>query len=165
MKKPILFKTPSFVRYSFASYCFLIICSLISSNIFSQNTSKSVSSPESDWSLFKELNGVQVFTQIDECNDFKNGTHYEYIMLRFVNTTSVNKKIKWSENLYYNGKCSNCDGNSDKPVFEFELGSNRIKQGDCGDDANDMFRIFNRFLNYTDKAVLTKYEFVNFEVK
>lgn len=161
MKKPLLFNSPSFIKYSLALICLF----LISLNLFSQNTSKSVSAPKPEWKLYKELNGIQVYTQTDECNDFKNGTYYEYIMLRFVNTTTDNKKIKWSENLFYNGKCTNCDGNSDKPFFEFELEANQIKQGDCGADVNDMFRIFNRFLNYNDKPVLTKYEFVNFEVK
>jgi hypothetical protein len=165
MKKPILFYPPSFIKSSFTFGCLFFYFFLISSNILSQNTSKSVSAPEGEWNLYMESNGVKIFTQNDECHDFKNGTHYEYLMLKFVNTTNVNKKIKWSENLYYNGKCTNCKGNSDKPIFEFDLEANETKQGNCGTDVNDMFRIFNRFLNYTDKPVLTKYEFINLEIK
>ena len=165
MKKPTLSITPSNTNLSFATACFLIFVFLISTELFSQNTSKTISAPENEWNLYIESNGIQIYTQNDECHDFKNGTHYEYLMLKFVNTTSVNKKIKWSENLYYNGKCSNCNGNSDKPIFEFELNANQTKQGKCDVDINDMFRIFNRFLNYTDKPVLTKYEIINLEIK
>ncbi|MBI5541280.1 MAG: hypothetical protein HY951_14535 [Bacteroidia bacterium] len=165
MIKLLYLITLSFVKSRFALFCFFVFFLLISSNLFSQNTSKTISAPEREWELLKEANGVQVFTQNDECHDFKNGTHYEYIILKFVNTTVDNKKIMWSENLFYNGICSTCDGNSDKTVFELELTSKQTKQGDCGVDNNDILRIFNRFLNYNDKPVLTKYEIVNFEVK
>lgn len=165
MRKLLPLITPSIAKSCFAITFIFSLSLLISSNLFSQNTSKTVSAPKGEWKLFKEANGVQVFAQIDECHDFKNGTHYEYTLLKFVNTTNEVKRIRWSENLYYNGICSTCDGNSDKNVFELELTYNQTKQGDCGVDNNDILRIFNRFLNYNDKPVLTKYEFVNFEVK
>jgi hypothetical protein len=161
MKKLLPLISPSFAKSCFTLIYFLIF----SLNLISQNSSKTITAPENEWKLYKELAGVKVYTQIDECHDFKNGTHYEYIMLKFVNTTLSNKKIKWVENLYYNGICNTCDGNSDKQVYEFELASKQIKQGNCELDENDMFRIFNRFLNYTDKPVLTKFELINFEIE
>ncbi len=117
--------------------------------------------PDNDWKLYKSINGIEIYYANEECHDFANGTHYEYIVFKFINTTSVSKKITWSENLYYNGKCNGCDGKSDNPLFEVELKSNETKQGGCGNDNGDVYRIFSRFLNYTDKPVLTKYDFTN----
>ena len=110
------------------------------------------------WKLYKSVDGIEIYTANKECHDFANGIHYDYIVLKFVNKTSVSKKITWSENLYYNGKCYGCDGNSDKPLFVVELDPNESKEGGCEKDDGDTFRIFNRFLNYTDKPTLTKFE-------
>ena len=164
MKKQILFIPPSFLKSALQAICFLFIF-FVSSDLFSQNTSKTVTAPENEWKLYLELNGVQVYTQNDECHDFKNGTHYEYVMLKFVNTTSNIKNINWEEKLYYNGSCWTCQENSDIKIYKLELSSNETKNGDCGNDKNDILRIFNRFLNYSDKPVLTKFELINFEVK
>jgi hypothetical protein len=120
--------------------------------------------PDNNWKLYKSIDGIEIYSANEECHDFANGTHYDYIVFKFVNTTSVPKKITWKENLYYNGKCYGCDGTSDKPLFVVELNPNETKEGGCGKDEGDTFRIFNRFLNYTDKPTLTKYELMNLMV-
>jgi len=132
---------------------------LLSLLIISQTSIASV--PEEKWNLYKEINGVKIYTSKEECHDFANGTHYEYVMLKFENTTNITKKISWSEHLYYNGICSGCDGNTDRSLYQIELKANETTQGGCGTDDGDTFRIFNRFLNYVDKPVLTKYDLVN----
>lgn len=135
---------------------------LFSLLFFSQVLLASV--PVDEWTLYKEINGVKIYTSKEECHDFANGTHYEYVILKFVNTTNITKKISWSEQLYYNGVCNGCDGNTDKPAFQIELKANEVIQGGCGTDNGDTFRIFNRFLNYTDKQVLTKYDIVSINI-
>lgn len=117
--------------------------------------------PDNIWKLYLSQDGIEIYYDTEECHDFANGTHYEYVILKFVNTTSIPKKITWSENLYYNGKCNGCDGKTDKPLFTVELKANESKEGGCGKDDGDTFRIFSRFLNYTDKPTLTKYELMN----
>jgi hypothetical protein len=117
--------------------------------------------PDNNWKLYRAQDGIEIYYATEECHDFANGTHYEYIILKFVNTTSTAKKITWSEILYYNGKCTGCDEKSDKPLYTVELNANESKEGGCGKDDGDTFRIFNRFLNYTDKPTLTKYELMN----
>lgn len=132
--------------------------------LFSQNSAKTVISQNADWKLYDERKNVQIFVRNFECHDNANGLHYEYILLKFVNTTSQSKQIKWSEKLYYNGNCINCNENNNELVFETELLPNQTKQGDCKDNS-DRFRIFSRFLNYKDKPILTKYELFNIEIK
>lgn len=117
--------------------------------------------PDNNWKLYKFIDGIEIYTANEECHDFANGTHYDYIVFKFVNTTSVPKKMTWSENIYYNGKCTGCDETSDISLFMVELDPNESKEGGCGKDENDTFRIFNRFLNYTDKPILTKFELMN----
>jgi len=137
---------------------------LQSISLFSQNSSKTVSAPSYEWDLYNEINNVQIFVRHIECHDNTNGLHYEYVLLKFLNTSLQSKTISWNEKLYYNGNCVNCDENSSELSFETELLPNQQKQGDCKDN-NDTFRIFSRFLNYKDKPILTKYELFNIEIK
>jgi hypothetical protein len=121
--------------------------------VFAQNNSDG-------WTLYKEVQGVRILYQTDECHDNANGTHYEFVILKFVNTTTTAKHISWSENLYYNGICTNNKENTDYPVKEVNLKAGESVQGDCN-DSGDTFRIFSRFLNYADKQILTNYELIN----
>ena len=141
-----------FIHFFYSTIIFLLL--FLPITVFSLT-------PDNNWKLYKTIDGIEIFSSTEECHDFANGTHYEYIVLKFVNTTSVPKKITWKENLYYNGKCYGCDGTSDKPLFVVELNANESKEGGCGKDEGDTFRIFNRFLNYTDKPTLTNYELMN----
>lgn len=146
---------------TFSFFSIRIISSTIMLTLFLFSQAIIASAPVDEWTLYKEINGVKIFTSKEECHDFANGTHYEYVILKFVNTTNVTKKVTWSEHLYYNGVCNGCDGNTDRPLFQIELKANEIIQGGCGTDNGDTFRIFSRFLNYVDKQVLTKYDLVN----
>ena len=146
-------KLRPFIQFSY-SYLLLTCFVLLYTNV-------SAFVPDNEWKLFTSVGGINIYTSTEECHDFKNGTHYEYILLKFVNTNNAPKKISWSENLYYNGICNGCDGKGDKKLFEVLLNSNESLEGGCGIDNSDTFRIFNRFLNYTDKPILTNYELKN----
>lgn len=132
--------------------------------VFSQNASKTGFSPNNNWVLYKEINNVQIFVCNKDCHDNANGLHYEYLLLKFINTSSQSKQIKWSEKLFYNGNCVGCEEKSNELSFEAELLPNQTKQGECNDN-NDTFRIFSKFLNYKDNPYLTNYELNNIEVK
>jgi hypothetical protein len=119
---------------------------------------------EKDWTLLKTVQGVQVFYQYGECHDNANGLHYEYVYLKFVNTTQADVVVNWTEELWYNGKCRTCQGSADQPLFTLKLNAGQTREGACGQNIPEKMRIFSKFLNYDNKPELTKFELVNFAV-
>ena len=117
-----------------------------------------------DWELYKEIQGVEIYTKIQECHNIKYDTHKECYLLKFVNTTQSEVQISWKPNLWYNDICRTCDINSDEYNYTLLISANESIEGNC-DINNQKLKIFRRFLNYRDKSELTKYELVNIEVE
>ncbi len=147
-----------------SSILFIGLTAIISGTVFSQNSVKTINNQNTEWKLYNEINDIQIFVQNCNCHDNANGIHQEYILLKILNTSLQNKKISWSEKLYYNGNCVNCDEKNSELFFETELLPNQEKHGNCIDNY-ETFRIFSKFLNYKDKPYLTKYELINIVVK
>jgi hypothetical protein len=121
--------------------------------------SASAQTPQNGWTLYQQTNDIKVEYKAEECHDNANGTHYEYLVLRFTNLASTDKNIRWTEKLSYNGASTS---DTDQPQKQIVLKGNEVRQGGCENDPGDTMRIFKRFLNYTDKPTLTNFELTNF---
>lgn len=112
----------------------------------------------SEWKLYESAGGTEIWQTTEECHDFANGLHYEYIVMKIINTTSTAKTISWQKEIYYNGLKS--EPENALKTEEISLKPFETLQGGCNNEP-EILRIFSRFLNYTDKPHLTKYELSN----
>lgn len=109
------------------------------------------------WTLYKDFNGIKVYTLTDELHDISNGLHYEYVLLKIVNDSEKDKYLSISRTLYYDGKKYSED---DNPINVLILPSGNTLSGNCYDRSPEYLKIFSRFLNYTDKPVLTGFDII-----
>jgi hypothetical protein len=135
--------------FYFGYFIFIASFLIMTPNLFSQ---------ENDGWIFKSSsNGIDVFFQTDEFHDDANGLHYEYVLLKFQNTTKANKKITVIPDLYYNGiKIESETVDIAGSIFFLNAGESR--SGSVDSKSPDYLKIFSRFLNYSDKPVLTGFE-------
>gem|GEM_PF-1626344 len=110
-----------------------------------------------NWILHKEQDGIKIYTQFDEFHDNANGLHYEYVILKISNTTSRDKIINISTVLYYDGKKISDDDNT---TFKIKVLSGNSVAGNVSDKSNESLKIFRRFLNYSNKPVLTGFDII-----
>ncbi len=124
-----------------------------------------VKAQDSDWELYKEINGVQIYQKVTECHDAANGLHQELILLKFVNTTDQDMELSWTLEAWYDGECSTCD-DPDNAEYQFELtlSSGETATGTCDISEGKTLRIFKGFLDKEGTATLTKFELNNMEV-
>ncbi len=117
----------------------------------------------SDWKLYIERNGVQFYTKTVKCHDEVNGIHKEVVLIKATNTTSYKFEIKWKNEIWYDNNCVNCNSKSKEYQFSMILEGDQSKEGDCINKEQGL-NIFSKFLNYSDKSVLTKFNLIDLEV-
>lgn len=124
--------------------------------------SLTINAQETDWKLYKETNGVQVYQMTKECHDDANGLHQELILLKVINTTSQNMKVSWTLEAWYDNKCTTCH-NPDDPEYQFSVKVNAGESvsGSCDISEGQTLKIFKGFLNKENTAKLTKFELNN----
>lgn len=130
---------------------FFIFC------FFSFTAFSAFSQQDGDWKLFKESDGIKIFTKKAECHDNVNGLHYEYVFLKIQNTTGSDKKVILTPSLSYDGKKYPVAADNTQNNSILVKAGNEV-QGDCSATANESLRLFSRFLNYTNKPSLTAFE-------
>ncbi len=140
----------------FISLGLFYISSLMPNEIMAQNQNFST-----EWQLYKDVNGIHIYSKQIECNDEANGLFQEVVILKFVNTTKNDFTIKWDYELWYDNKCWTCDSkNSKENQKSISIDSQQVVVGDC-ENKNKVLRIFKRYTNHNDTSVLTKFELKN----
>jgi len=139
-----------------------IFCNLIlifsSYALFAQETN----ADKVKWTLYKELNGVQISYKYVECNDIHNGIFKEMLYFQLINTTDISMNISFNEEIWYNNKCVSCGKNSPEYHKEFVLEPGGELGPDC--DSGNNLKIFSKFLNNTKASELTKFELNNLTI-
>ena len=120
-------------------------------------------SNNSNWTLYKEINGVKIFTKINACPLPSTSKSNQYILFKYVNTTNKNKRITGRVDAYYNNLCRSC--NLDSPneyEFSIDLKSGQSQVGNCSDDQ----KAFKLFYSSEDTRIapLSKFELSNLNV-
>lgn len=119
-----------------------------------------VSKPE--WKLYKHQKGVSFYFQTVDCDDVKNGLFQNFVILKLVNNTDFDLKIRFKKELYYNDKCANCDSDSEEHYVNITLKAKEEISGDC--KSADL-SIFKEFKDKDDVAKLSKFELSDITVK
>jgi len=161
MKKKVTFN--SIMKFAIAFLVVMMSISVLASNNSKNefpDNKKDLNS--SEWQLYQENTGVQIYYKSVECNDEQNGIHQQYIVLKFVNTTYINLKLAWNTHLWIDGKCRTCKDTFGEYDFELYLKGGESIEGNCNSSKELAF--FSKFLNYTDKSELTNFELAEFFV-
>ena len=120
-------------------------------------------SSSSDWTLYKEVNGVKIFTKVNACQLQSTNKSNQYVLFKYVNTTNKNKRISGRVDAYYNNLCRSC--NLDSPneyEFSIDLKAGQSQKGNCSDE----LKAFKLFYSSQDSRVapLSKFELSNLNV-
>lgn len=118
-------------------------------------------SAQSEWQLHSEKNNVFIKTQKAACNDVANGIHKELILLKFENTNAYAVNVSFRKELWYNGKCLNCDNISEEHIINVSLKANEVLEGNC--KSGKQLSIFSKMLNLK-KSELTRFELKDISV-
>jgi hypothetical protein len=149
-------------------YFFLFVLVFVSLQLFAEkypeketlNESKNLSATE--WQLYKEYTGVQIYYRSLECHDVHNGIHQQVIILKFVNTTDTDLDLTWNAKLWFNGVCINCENTDDEHTFRLALKGGESLVGSCNSPSE--LQIFSKFLNHESKTQLTNFELADLSI-
>ena len=143
----------------------LILLSFAFLNVYSQDNNNINKQLTTNWNLYTDFNGIQIYFKNAECNDEKNGLYQELVLLKFINTTKENLTIEWDNELWYDGKCWTCDNESkEENHFTLKLKAGESIEGECGMDKSRILQIFKRYTNHDDVPVLSNFELKNISV-
>lgn len=119
-----------------------------------------------NWEFLYEVQGVNFYYKVSECNDVSNGYFREQILLKLENTNDKQIAADWDNQIYYNGSCFNCGDRLNEEHHRTVLvPANASVEGRCFTHGDKTLTIFSRFLNYTDPtSTLTKFELINLVV-
>jgi len=106
--------------------------------------------------------GISISSTLQNCNDFKNGTHKEYVLLGVLNANPFPVELSFKKNLWFDEKCNSCTSTSPEHVVSITIEAESEMQGTC--DNNDGLRIFSKMLNLEKVRKLTNYELVDITV-
>lgn len=141
---------------------FIIFLNVLFSQLaFSQRTTEDLS----QWKLYKEVSGLQIFSKDIGCHDIQNGIHEQYIVFQFINSTSETMSVKWQHELWYNDKCITCDKAATiENTFQFELEPEQAVEGNCDKTGSAGLKIFTHFIGSSKGSSLNNFEFKNLEI-
>lgn len=143
----------------------IILAMFVIALFFSNLTFAQNSENQTEWKLYKEVTGLQIFSSNLDCNDNQNGIHNRFVNFQFINTTTETIDISWQYEFWYNEKCTTCD----KPAtlentYKITLTPGESVDGDCNNTSSSGLKIFSSFINTARGSKLTKFEFKNLEV-
>lgn len=125
-----------------------------------------VSSISGQWMPIVNNSGVIVYARLADCNRPEDGVYYERVLLKLVNTTSADLMIEWKLLVWYDGVLWTRLPVRPENRHFVPLSGGASTEGMCGIDSDyyDDLTIFVRFLNYTDKPVMSQFQFLDFNV-
>lgn len=125
----------------------LLLC-LLSATGFSQ----------SNWSLYKSIDGVNIFTKEADCFPSDN-MNQSVTLIKIVNTNQYNITVEWDLELWYDGVENQSNG-SEELHQKIEVKSNGIISGNC-ELSNKQLYIYKKFLDFENAKTTTKYILAN----
>jgi len=145
-------------------FSFFVLISLLSgSTSFAQDVEFKRSG---NWEFLYEVEGVNFYYNVTQCNDTANGYFREHVLLKLENTNDFEILADWDVQMYYNGTCFNCGEKLNSEHHRsVAVAANSTIEGRCFAHGDKTLRIFSRFLNYNDPvSTLTKFELINLKV-
>lgn len=117
---------------------------------------------QNDWTLYKSINGVNVFTKTVDCYP-KDGMAQTAVLFKFENTTSSTVNIEWNTRIWYNGEESTNNVEGDERHYSLKLSAKESIESDTQLTNNKLF-LYKKFLNFQKSALLTRFELENIRV-
>jgi hypothetical protein len=134
----------------------LLLITIIFLSSFSQNN-------KSEWSKYKEIDNVIIYSKIINCNTKHNTANNEYIVFKYVNNNNYNIRISWKLDVWYNEICRSCDLDSPNEYeISLDIAAGQELEYVCSDD-NKAFMIF-KSSNKSNMYPNVRYEFNNLSV-
>ena len=127
---------------------------LLFANLFSQEA-------KSDWISYQKVDGITINFKYVECNDTKNGIFQELVVFQFVNKSDKDVDLSFDLLLLYSRGGAKLSSESEQHR-SIILKRNAVIESNCSD--NREFTIFSKFLNYTDKSELDKFDINNIKI-
>jgi len=135
----------------------LVLVIAFSASAFTPNTTSN------DWKLYKEFQGIQVYTKVSSCKLEYTKNSAKYLIFKYVNTTNEKLRISGRVDAYYDGNCRSC-GLSSPNEYEFsiDIKPNSTEKGNCSDE----MKAFKLYYGQVGKetADLSKFELSNVTV-
>jgi len=114
-----------------------------------------------DWKLYKEDTGVQIYMKKQTCDDEANGLFLEYVLIKLVNTNNEPVEVSWIAHRWLDNEPA-FDGNSDEEnSFVFSLQANDEVEGVCAQPGLSEYK---RFTRKTSTPILSDLELAELTV-
>jgi hypothetical protein len=119
---------------------------------------------QNDWKLYKEIDGIKIYTKTSACilqhTNFKN----LYLLFKYENSTNKDLRISGRVEPYYNNTCRSCGLDSPNEYdFSIDIPAGESREGNCSDEMK-AFKLFKSSDN-TNIAPLDKFIFSNLSVR
>lgn len=129
-------------------------CSFLSTVSFSQNA---------------QIEGVQfsnetitISTKKTDCISTKNGTAKQYLNITIENKSSDDVQVSFGKELWYDGKCINCNNISTEHQVTVKLSGGSSTSGNC--ESGKDLKVFVKMLELKNVRQLTDFEFVDIKL-
>ncbi len=128
------------------------------------STAFNTSSNESEWKLYKEIQGVKIFTKVSNCQLQYTKKSNQYLIFKYENTTNKALRLSGRVDAWYSNTCRSCNlASPNEYEFSIDLQADESREGYCSDDQ----KAFKLFYKNTDGSIapLDKFELSNLDVK
>lgn len=115
-----------------------------------------------DWELYKTIDGVEIYTKLEDCLDNKLPDQ-RAVIIKVVNTQSKEITVDWDLMIWYNGKLITTQPQSPENHFTFTVPSNSSVQGEC-DTPSGPFYIMKEWISLTNNRKLSRFELDNVQI-
>ena len=140
---------------------FIAFTSLISINLSATNPA--------DWETYFENDSVKIEYKYQNC-EYTEQFNSEFVILRISNLNANSLTLEWTEQLWYDENCINCETGNNENRKQITILPSAITEGTC--NINNPFRIFSKFTEQLEDmpgvnkiSALTKFELINLKIK
>jgi len=102
----------------------------------------SFNTTDNDWSKYKEIDGITIYTKTVKCAKEYSTDKNDYIVFKYVNSNDYNIRISWKLDIWHNDICRSCDLESPNEYeISIDIKAKQTLEYMCSDN-NKAFKIF-----------------------
>lgn len=99
------------------------------------------------WTLVHSTAEVDIYEKVITIDDVINGVNCEYWVFRYENKTGSTLDLEWYFELYFDGQCLNCSGNTEEYDASLILGPNQTYESHPSNPADKRKYILRNITN------------------
>ena len=118
-----------------------------------------------DWILYKNINGINIYTKEANCL-FKDGSrmNQRVVLFKLENTTNNKVTVEWDLHVWYNGKEVVNNITPDEQHISSEINANSIIEGNTSLNDRNLY-LYKYYLDFKNGKKMTKFDLSNLKVK